>query len=217
MLNAWQYNQNSPLQDQPAKSAPAPVAPAGASVSSAVVAKDKDQDNARERPVVGAVTAEPARSDAAAAKGNDLKLADANAARENRDLRLENEAGKSETGFHNAYAMRGSHIPGSVRWTISEDGDLVRNDGAEKQVVSIGGVTFRAVATVGADVWAGSKGGRLYHSPDGGKNWKQAAFPSAQDIVTIAFTNARNGTVKTSGGELYTTSDGGQTWRRQSE
>jgi photosystem II stability/assembly factor-like uncharacterized protein len=84
-------------------------------------------------------------------------------------------------------------------------------------VVSIGGVTFRAVATVGADVWAGSRGGVLYHSPDGGKTWKQTPFPAAQDIVSIAFSNARTGTIVTSTGEQYSTSDGGQTWRRQSE
>ena len=109
----------------------------------------------------------------------------------------------------------------SPRWSVSDSGVLQRSfDGGRSwQDVAVGdGVTFRAVATVGSDVWGGGSGAALFHSADGGEHWSQVPMqvkglaPSG-DIVRIEFTDAQNGTVTTSAGETWTTSDGGTTWQ----
>lgn len=111
----------------------------------------------------------------------------------------------------------------SPRWSISDSGVLQRSfDGGRSwQEVAIGdGVTFRAVATVGSDVWAGGSGAALFHSADGGEHWSQVPIqvkgraPSG-DIIRIEFADAQNGTVATSTNEIWTTSDAGTTWRSQ--
>jgi hypothetical protein len=81
---------------------------------------------------------------------------------------------------------------------------------------------FRAlsVSANAAEVWAGGSGGALYHTIDGGNLWVRV-LPSAAgvaltgDIVSIQFSDTRNGTVTTSNAEFWTTNDGGQTWRKQ--
>ncbi|MGA9207078.1 MAG: YCF48-related protein [Terriglobales bacterium] len=109
------------------------------------------------------------------------------------------------------------------RWSVSDSGALQRSfDGGRswKEVIVAEGVTFRAVAVVVTDVWAGGSGGALYHSADGGENWARVRMqvngrtPSG-DIVRIEFTDAQNGVVATSTGETWTTSDAGATWRWQ--
>ncbi|HKF04854.1 MAG TPA: YCF48-related protein, partial [Candidatus Sulfotelmatobacter sp.] len=81
-------------------------------------------------------------------------------------------------------------------------------------------LTFRAVASNGPDVWAGTSGGLLYHSTDAGSNWSRTV-PSASgvsltgDIVSLEFVDPQHGRVVTSTPEIWTTSDGGQTWQKQ--
>jgi len=81
-------------------------------------------------------------------------------------------------------------------------------------------LTFRAVASNGPDVWAGTSGGLLYHSTDAGSNWSRTV-PSASgvsltgDIVSLEFVDPPHGRVVTSTPEIWTTSDGGQTWQKQ--
>jgi photosystem II stability/assembly factor-like uncharacterized protein len=89
-----------------------------------------------------------------------------------------------------------------------------------KEVAIAEGVTFRAVAVVVSDVWAGGSGGALFHSADGGEHWARVPvqvndrIPSG-DIVRIEFADAQNGVVATSTGETWRTSDAGVTWRWQ--
>src|SRR5215471_15989518 len=81
-------------------------------------------------------------------------------------------------------------------------------------------LTFRAVASNGPDVWAGTSGGLLYHSTDAGSNWSRTV-PSASgvsltgDIVSLEFVDPQHGRVVTSIPEIWTTSDGGQSWQKQ--
>jgi len=83
-----------------------------------------------------------------------------------------------------------------------------------------GGPVFRAVTTIGADVWAGGSAGALYHSSDGGNHWVRVT-PSAAgslltgDVVGLEFSDPQHGTITTSTGELWTTADSGQTWLKQ--
>jgi len=80
------------------------------------------------------------------------------------------------------------------------------------------GVTFRAVASIAADVWAGGASGILYHSSDSGRNWTQTkpadnGKPLTADITAIAFTDLQHGQLTTLTGETWTTTDNGQSWR----
>jgi len=109
------------------------------------------------------------------------------------------------------------------RWSVSDSGALQRSfDGGRswKEVAVAEGVSFRAVAVVGTEVWAGGSGGALFHSADGGEHWARVRVqvndrtPSG-DIVRIEFADAQNGVVTTSTGETWTTSDAGATWRWQ--
>jgi photosystem II stability/assembly factor-like uncharacterized protein len=76
-------------------------------------------------------------------------------------------------------------------------------------------VEFHAVASIGADVWAGGTGGALYHSTDAGEHWAKVSFATPSSVVRITFTDPANGEVKTSSGEIWTTQDNGATWKRR--
>jgi photosystem II stability/assembly factor-like uncharacterized protein len=109
------------------------------------------------------------------------------------------------------------------RWSISDSGALQRSFDAGrswKEVAVADGVRFRAVATVGAGVWAGGSGGALYHSADGGEHWLWVRVRAngralEGDIVRIDFDDAKTGVVITSSGETWTTSNGGTAWSLQ--
>jgi hypothetical protein len=79
---------------------------------------------------------------------------------------------------------------------------------------------FRAVAAIGAEVWAGGAGGALYHSLDAGSHWTHVIPESdgatlTGDIVSLEFPDAQRGRITTSTAESWTTGDGGQTWQKQ--
>ncbi len=84
-----------------------------------------------------------------------------------------------------------------------------------------GDTIFRAlVVSSDVEVWAGGSGGALYHTLDAGSRWI-LVVPSdgggvlTGDIVGIQFSDAQNGTVRTSTGETWTTLDDGQVWHKQ--
>ena len=81
---------------------------------------------------------------------------------------------------------------------------------------------FRAlsVSSNASEVWAGGSGGTLYHSVDAGNSWvgvlpSGAGLVLTGDILSIQFSDPRNGTVTTSTAEVWTTMDDGQTWQKQ--
>jgi len=98
----------------------------------------------------------------------------------------------------------------------------VESKNADKQPASAAPVIFRAlsVSSNADEVWAGGSGGALYHTLDGGNSWTRV-LPSVTginltgDILSVQFSDPRNGTVTTSTTELWTTPDDGQTWHRQ--
>jgi photosystem II stability/assembly factor-like uncharacterized protein len=97
-----------------------------------------------------------------------------------------------------------------------------KDDYADKkaQKTALPSVTFRAVAAIGAEVWAGGSNGALYHSADAGGHWTQVV-PSvgdailSGDIVVLEFSDPQHGKITTSTAEIWITSDGGQTWQKQ--
>ncbi len=92
----------------------------------------------------------------------------------------------------------------------------------QKQSAPAAPLIFRAlsVSSNAAEVWAGASGGALYHTTDAGNSWTRV-LPSAAgtiltgDILSIQFSDPRNGTVTTSTAEVWTTPDAGQTWHKQ--
>jgi hypothetical protein len=81
-------------------------------------------------------------------------------------------------------------------------------------------LVFRAVATLGTEVWAGGSAAMLYHSVDSGTHWARV-LPSSSgamltgDITGIEFYDVQHGRVTTSAGEIWITADDGRTWRGQ--
>lgn len=81
-------------------------------------------------------------------------------------------------------------------------------------------LVFRAVASNGADVWAGAAGGLLYHSSDAGAHWSRVVPATSGvsltgDIVSLEFIDPQHGRVVTSIPEVWVTSDAGQSWQKQ--
>jgi hypothetical protein len=105
-----------------------------------------------------------------------------------------------------------------TNWEISPDGKLLRgaNNGALQPVDFPEHSEFFAVAAVGEEVWAAGEGGTLYHSVDDGITWRRQAFPSQQDLLSVEFSNHREGLVTDSQNALYATQDGGQSWHKTS-
>ena len=114
------------------------------------------------------------------------------------------------------------HQAANSHWRIGKDGQLERSTGSGTwtQKLASEEVTFRAVATVGSDVWAGGNGGALFHSSDGGDRFNKVGLSAngqaeSGSIVSIHFDTAQQGTVTTDSGATWTTTDGGHTWSKQ--
>ena len=106
-------------------------------------------------------------------------------------------------------------------WRLSPDGvvqDSV-DSGSHWQAVRLGnGVRFRAINSLGDEVWVGGDGGALYHSADSGRSWARV-MPAASgetlasEITGIKFSDFENGKVTTANGQVWSTSDDGQNWQ----
>jgi hypothetical protein len=106
------------------------------------------------------------------------------------------------------------------RWSVSDSGAVQRSfDSGRswKEVAIAEGVSFRAVAVMVNDIWAGGAGGALFHSTDGGEHWARVEVRAGDrslsgDILRVEFADTRNIVITTSTGESWTSSDAGATW-----
>jgi hypothetical protein len=81
-------------------------------------------------------------------------------------------------------------------------------------------VSFRAVAAIGPEVWAGGAGGTLFHSSDGGSHWTEVTVTGGSvkptgAVVRIDLRAPGELTVTTSAGEDWSTFDAGSHWLRR--
>jgi hypothetical protein len=130
---------------------------------------------------------------------------------------------QSAAGANQAYAAHVDSLKADsqkkdasrVDWGLSPNGDVQRSfdSGKTWQIVSVADLPFRAISSLGNDVWVGGSAGALYHSANSGQSWTKAAPVSTADIVQINFYDSQNGQLNTANGQVWSTSDGGRSWR----
>jgi len=112
-----------------------------------------------------------------------------------------------------------SKVEAASRWTVSADGQLQRSSDSGRTwqtVTPLQGATFRAVAVIGSEVWAGGAAADLFHSSDGGQTWaRQLLSGSTAAIVSLRFTDPQHGTAQCDDGATWVTTDGGQHWTKR--
>jgi photosystem II stability/assembly factor-like uncharacterized protein len=105
-------------------------------------------------------------------------------------------------------------------WRLAADGRIQDSvdSGSHWQMVPVGnGTRFRAITSLGDEVWVGGDGGALYHSPDSGRSWARV-MPAVSgqkltsEVTGIKFSDLENGMVTTANGQVWSTSDDGKNW-----
>lgn len=120
-------------------------------------------------------------------------------------------------GFSAGALRKAGELSGN--WQIS-NGKLQHSAGSKAWQTVLPNQTFRCVATVQNQVWAGGDKGLLYHSPDNGQTWtpisvKSGTIALAGNITGLNFTDIQHGSAQTSTGETWITSDGGNSWQKE--
>jgi hypothetical protein len=113
---------------------------------------------------------------------------------------------------------------GIVNWAISDTGQLQRtlSDGATANIQPAPGMTVKAVAAQGIEVWAAgteadlaakdeTQRSVLFHSSDAGKTWSRIDGPWQAPITQLSLSSKGNLTVVTQNG-MWATNDAGKTW-----
>ena len=128
---------------------------------------------------------------------------------------------RGEAGNKNASGTGSMVKAKPAVWRLAPDGvvqDSV-DSGSHWQMVPVGnGARFRAITSLGDEVWVGGDGGALYHSPDSGRSWTRV-MPAASgktlasEITDIKFSDLENGMLTTANGQVWSTSDDGKNWQ----
>jgi hypothetical protein len=114
-----------------------------------------------------------------------------------------------------AQVEKAGKITPQIGWGLSAKGEVQRSldSGKTWQVVPVAEASsFRAISSVGTDIWVGGNAGALYHSADSGQSWTKLDPVSSDDITHVEFSDAQNGLLNTASGQLWSTSDGGRSW-----
>jgi hypothetical protein len=114
-------------------------------------------------------------------------------------------------------------LVGPIEWSLSPQGTVQRssNGGTTWVPVEVArGSVFRAIASIGDQVWAAGNLGVLYHSLDNGQHWTRVVPVSKgeklqADIIQIQFADSGHLSLNTANGQVWQSSDGGQNWARQ--
>ncbi len=144
--------------------------------------------------------------------------ADAGAARDLKTQATAKSLTGDQLGALTTLEMERNPAPAKTRWRISRDGHVEHTVGPStwERVMAAEPVTFRVVATVGNNVWAGGSDGALFHSSDAGKHWDRVGLADEQGAITsIHFSTAQQGSLTSDSGATWTTTDGGETWSKQ--
>ncbi|MGO8819358.1 MAG: YCF48-related protein [Terriglobia bacterium] len=120
-------------------------------------------------------------------------------------------------------ALRSGTVPPAALWNVSADGKLQRSadSGNAWQPVQVAdGVTFRAVAALGNNIWVGGSDGALFRSTDAGATWARANINFEGNTVTETITGIQSSdpqhlTVTTASGAQWSSEDGGQSWQKK--
>ena len=119
-------------------------------------------------------------------------------------------AGQSNIGF-----VAGSNL------TYNGKGKILKtvDKGSTWEIIyenETAGTGFTSIFFLTAEVgWAGSMGGPLFSTPDGGTTWTPVDFDPTTDqgeVSDIAFWDAQHGALSTLWGGMYYTTDGGASW-----
>jgi hypothetical protein len=111
--------------------------------------------------------------------------------------------------------------PAAALWSVTSEGKVQRSVDAGRSFTTIEiapQTVFRAVATLGNDVWAGGTSGRLYHSTDAGATWEPVSIQQngavlKETIIAVQLNDAQHLTVTTESGAHWASDDGGHHWQ----
>jgi len=201
----------------PAENGPAPTkVPAASATPNAAV--DAVVSSAR---VGGNITAAAQASADAAPQNGPASAQQTTVEVQGENPKVQTESSTASGGQLETTLAKSHNVP-RFRWTLSSGGAVLRsaNRGRTWQSVPLhDNANFRALTSVGADVWVGGAHGTLYHSADSGNTWQRLnpaanGSPLIDDIVALDFKDAQQGRLTTAAGEIWITSDGGQTWHK---
>ena len=133
-----------------------------------------------------------------------------------------NKNNKDESRMLSRAAARTWAVPAWL-WSVSAQGVVQRSSDLGRTwlpVIVKENAVFRAISSLGADVWVGGNGGALFHSTDSGLHWI-SVVPGVggetlqSDITQIQFVDLQHLALTTSTSRVWSTADGGQTWSRK--
>lgn len=119
--------------------------------------------------------------------------------------------------------LRDVQLDGNLGWIVGDGGRVLqtRDGGGSWQPVALPSGAgslhdFQAVAMAGEHCWiAGSPGGFIWHSADGGATWQKQATGISTPLAAITFLDEQRGWAAGALGTILATRDGGRTWRVQ--
>jgi len=167
---------------------------------------------------VAAVAMEHANAQAASAGLGLQKAAPSPAsAGRSQSLRMKTESRFGGMRQSESRGMVGGSGP-RVMWTIagSPRGLVQRSmdGGATWVTVALSDeISFRAVTSMGPEVWAGGSGGALFHSADSGAHWERVAIGTIGTILEIQALGGGSVSVTTEAHEHWLSQDNGHTWQ----
>ena len=134
------------------------------------------------------------------------------------DVSMAYSTARASTAYRQTQPI--SSVTTGTNWQITNTGQLQRAYFGSPWANMLSDHTFRSVAVIRDQVWAGGDNGLLFFSADNGLNWTQLSVHSGTtalsgNIVRLRFSDGTHGTVETSTGDTWITTDGGQSWQKR--